>query len=146
MRRKNHRSGSALIEFAFSLTVLSVMFTGIFQVGFTFSAYRTLVGAVAAGARYASIQPNAADPEFAKSVRNIVVYGDPAPRENAKPVVQGLTTEHIELIVGPAAVTVSLRDFEIDALFSKVRLDGRPTATFPVRAASLQAPDIGGKK
>jgi TadE-like protein len=146
MRRKSHRSGSALIEFAFSLTVLSVMFTGIFQVGFTFSAYRTLVGAVSAGARYASIQTNAADPEFAKSVRNIVVYGDPAPQENAKPVVQGLTTEHVELIVSPAAVTVSLRDFEIDALFSKVRLDGRPTATFPVRAASVQASDIGGKK
>ena len=32
----------------------------------------------------------------------------------------------------PDASTVSLRGFEVDALFMKVKLDGRPTVTFPV--------------
>lgn len=146
MSRRNPRTGSALIEFALSLTVLSVMFTGIFQVGFTFNSYRTLVNAVSAGARYASLQPNTVDPQFARSVRNVVVYGDPAPAPDAKPVVQGLTTDQVELILGPATATVSVRDFEIDALFSKVKLDGRPTATFPMRAATAPATDTGGNK
>jgi TadE-like protein len=134
MRRRDPRSGSALIEFAFSLMMLSAMFTGIFQVGFTFYSYNAMVNAVSAGARYASLQPaGLTDPEIAKSVRNMVVYGDPAPVQGAKPVVPGLTTEHVTLILGPTTATVTIRDFEIDALFSKVKLDGRPTVTFPIR-------------
>ncbi len=49
-----------------------------------------------------------------------------------KPIGSGLTPEHVELINGPDASTVSLRGFEVDALFMKVKLDGRPTVTFPV--------------
>lgn len=149
MRRSNSCSGSALIEFAASLIVLSGMFTGIFQVGFTFFTYNSLVNAVSSGARYASLQTpgsNAIDPEFSKRVRNMVVYGDPFPPDGAKPVVSGLTTEHVGITLGPATATVSVRDFQIDALFSKMRLDGRPTVTFPVRGTGIQQNDIGGVK
>ncbi len=121
--------GSALIEFAGSLILLAVMFAGMFEIGYSFYAYGTLVTAVRAGARYAALQPRTAG---ADSVRNLVVYGDPAPADRSKPVVPGLTTEHVELINGPDASTVSLRGFELDALFMKVKLDGRPTVTFPV--------------
>ncbi len=137
MRRRNPSSGSALIEFAASLIVLSALFTGIFQVGYTFVTYHSLVNAVRAGARYASLQSATSTvdaPGFAKAVRNLVVYGEPAPANGSKPVVPGMTAEHVELILGPTSATVSVRDFEIDALFSKVRLDGRPTVTFPVGA------------
>jgi TadE-like protein len=134
MKRRDPRRGSALIEFAFSLMILSAMFTGIFQVGFTFYSYNSLVNAVAAGARYASLQPaGSTDPEFAKSVRNMVVYGDPVPVPGAKPVVSGLTPENVTLILGKTTATVTIRDFEIDNLFSKVKLDGRPIVTFPIR-------------
>ena len=61
-----------------------------------------------------------------------MVYGDPAPAEHAKPVVQGLTAENVEIVNGPDTSTVSLRGFEVDALFAKLKLDGRPTVTFPV--------------
>jgi len=121
--------GSALIEFAGSLILLAVMFAGMFEIGYSFYAYGTLVTAVRAGARYAALQPRTAG---ADAVRNLVVYGDPAPADRSKPVVPGLTTEHVELINGPDASTVSLRGFEVDALFMKVKLDGRPTVTFPV--------------
>jgi Flp pilus assembly protein TadG len=137
--KRDPRSGSALIEFAFSLMMLSAMFTGIFQVGFTFYSYNAVVNAVSAGSRYASLQPaGSADPEFAKSVRNMVVYGDPAPAEGAKPIVRGLTPEHVTLILTPTTATVAIRDFEIDALFSKVKLDGRPTVTFPIRGQAVK--------
>jgi hypothetical protein len=134
--------GSALIEFAGSLILLAVMFAGIFEIGYSFYAYGTLETAVRAGARYAALQPrgSGADvaPATANAVRNLVVYGDPAPADRTKPVVPGLTTEHVELISGPDASTVSLRGFEVDALFMKVKLDGRPTVTFPVTTRGSQ--------
>jgi hypothetical protein len=135
---RRSESGSALIEFAGSLILLATMFAGIFEIGYSFYAYGTLVDAVRAGARYAALQPRGAGddavvaPAVAKAVRNLVVYGDPAPADGSKPVVSGLTTEHVELISGPDASTVSLRGFEVDALFMKVKLEGRPTVTFPV--------------
>lgn len=128
--------GSALIEFAVSLILLAGVFVGVFQIGYAFLTYGTLVNAVRAGARYSSLQQRggAADPEVSKAVRNLVVYGDPAPADHAKPVVQGLATGNVEIVNGPDSSTVSLRGFEVDALFAKLKLDGRPTVTFPVTA------------
>jgi len=139
MRRRS-QAGSALIEFAGSLILLAVMFAGIFEIGYSFYTYGELVTAVRAGARYAALQPRGAgtDPSVAKAVRNLVVYGDPAPAAPTKPVVPGLTTEHVELVNSPDASTVSLRGFEVDALFLKVKLDGRPTVTFPVASGGSE--------
>lgn len=131
MRRER---GNSLIEFAGSLVLLAVLFAGIFEIGYSFYTYGTLVSAVRAGARYAALQPRAtgADPAIvAKAVRNVVVYGDPVPTGRAQPVVAGLTTDDVELIDAPDSSTVSLHGFAIDALFLKVKLDGRPTVTFP---------------
>jgi Flp pilus assembly protein TadG len=131
-----NQRGSALIEFAVSLMLLAGVFVGVFQIGYAFFTYGTLVNAVRAGARYSSLQQHGAavDPEAAKAVRNLVVYGDPAPAEHAKPVVQGLATANVEIVNGPDTSTVSLRGFQVDALFAKLKLDGRPTVTFPVTA------------
>ena len=71
-------------------------------------------------------------------MRNLVVYGDPSPAEHAKPLVQGLTTENVEIVNGPVTSTVSLRGFAVDALFAKLKLDGRPTVTFPVTPGGSQ--------
>lgn len=124
--------GNSLIEFAVSLALLTAMFAGIFEIGYSFYTYAALQNGVRAGARYAALQSGADPAELAKAVRNLVVYGDPAPADRAKPLVSGLTTDHVELIDSPGARTVTLRDFELDALFIKFRLDGRPTVTFPI--------------
>jgi Flp pilus assembly protein TadG len=140
MKRRHSQAGSAMIEFAASLIILAGVFAGVFQIGYAFLTYGTLVSAVRAGARYSSLQQRgaAADPEVAKAVRNLVVYGDPAPAEHSKPVVRGLTTGNVEIVNGPDTSTVSLRGFEVDALFAKLKLDGRPTVTFPVTAGGSQ--------
>jgi Flp pilus assembly protein TadG len=140
MKKRHSEVGSALVEFAGSLIVLAVVFVGVFQIGYAFLSYGTLVNAVRAGARYSSLQQRgaAADPEVAKAVRNLVVYGDPAPEDHAKPVVPGLATSNVEIVNGPGTSTVSLRGFEVDALFTKLKLDGRPTVTFPVTAGGSQ--------
>ena len=135
---KSPRAGSALIEFAGSLIVVSALFTGIFQFSYALSTYHDLVNAVRAGARYASLQPQpsgSANPGFAKAIQNVVVYGDPAPPPNAKPVAPGLTTENVQLVLDPGTVTVSVRGFDLAAIFSRIRLDDRPTVTFPLTSA-----------
>ncbi|HEX5227853.1 MAG TPA: TadE family protein [Bryobacteraceae bacterium] len=132
--RCSRQRGNSLIEFAGSLVLLALMFAGIFEIGYSFYTYGTLVTAVRAGARYAALQPRGtrADPAIvAKAVRNVVVYGDPAPADRAQPIVRGLSTDDVDLIAAPGASTVSLHGFAIDALFMKVKLDGRPTVTFP---------------
>jgi Flp pilus assembly protein TadG len=140
MNRQRARAGTALIEFAVSLILLATVFVGVFQIGYAFLSYGTLVSAVRAGARYSSLRQRGAvaDPEVAKAVRNLVVYGDPAPAEHAKPVVQGLAISNVEIVNGPDTSTVSLRGFEVDALFAKLKLDGRPTVTFPVTTGGSQ--------
>ncbi len=122
-----------MIEFAGSLLLLGTLFSGVFEIGYSLHSYGQLVDAVRAGARYAALQPRsaAADPAVAKAVRNLVVYGDPAPPAQSKPLVPGLAPEHIELVNTAEASTVSLRGFTIDAVFMKLKLDGRPTVTFP---------------
>jgi Flp pilus assembly protein TadG len=135
MKSARRERGSAMIEFAGALILLSAMFTGIFQIGYTFFTYSTLMNAVRTGARYASLKAasgSASDPQLAKSVANMVVFGEPQPVANARPVVRGLAGENVELILAPSAATVSVRDFEIDALFTKIKLAGRPTVTFPI--------------
>jgi Flp pilus assembly protein TadG len=136
MRRAQR--GNALIEFAVSLALLAVMFAGIFEIGYWFYTYAALQNAVRAGARYAALQSDGDPAELAKAVRNMVVYGDPAPADRAKPLVSGLTTDHVELIDSPDARTVAVRDFEVDALFMKFKLDGRPTVTFPITSGSAK--------
>jgi hypothetical protein len=127
---KSRRAGSALIEFAGSLIIITALFTGIFQFSYALSTYQALVNAVRAGARYASLQ--SPGPELPQSVRNVVVYGDPAPPASAKPVTPGLTPDNVDLILEPGTATVSIRGFELASIFSKIKLDGRPTVTFPL--------------
>ena len=135
---KNRRAGSALIEFAGSLIIVSSLFTGIFQFGYALSTYHALVNSVRAGARYASLQPPAsfATPELTQAVRNVVVYGDPTPPPDAKPLASGLMPDNVELVLGPGSATVSIHGFELASMFSKIRLDGRPTVTFPLTRAA----------
>jgi len=122
------RRGSALIEFAGSLILLSTVFAGVFQIGYTFFAYNTLINAVRAGARYASLH----DAKAASAVANLVVYGDLVPSPAAKPVVPGLSVGNVEVRFGAATATVCVRGFKLDSLFSQVTLEGRPSVTFPV--------------
>ena len=132
MMRSSRQTGSALIEFAFSLIVLATLLTGIFQAGYTFYTYESLIDAARCGARYASLRASGSSSDIAQSVRNMVVFGDPNPPANAKRVVPGLEPSDVELALEPNTATVSVRGYVIDALFAKVQLDGRPTVTFPI--------------
>ena len=134
MKRRRDQTGNTLIEFAVSLLLISTTFTGAFQFGYSLYIYNRLVNAVREGARYASLQPVASinsDPDLPAAVRNVVVYGDPKPGPDVRPALSGLSEKNVQVVAGAKTVTVVIRSFQIDGLFSKLNLDGRPTVTFP---------------
>jgi Flp pilus assembly protein TadG len=129
-RRRVAQGGSVMLEFALAFMMLFGFFAGIFQFGYTFYAYNTLVSAVRQGARYAAGRPR--DAGFQTAVENQVVYGNPSPPAGAKPMLNGLTTGNVAVRFTPAEVTVSITNFQINAVFSTVTLSGRPKITYPV--------------
>ena len=140
---KRGERGSTMIEFAFSSVLLIGLFSGVFQFGYTFYAYNTLVNAVRDGARYASLRPydSTASGDFQTAVQNRVVYGSPNPPLAAAPILKGLTASNVAIVVTPgpsASVTVSITNFQINAVFSNVALNGRPRATYPYTGTVVQ--------
>lgn len=154
-RRRNPEGGSLMIEFALSFTLIVAFFTGIFQFGYMFYAYNTLVNAARDGARYASLKPydsseSMPSGSFLSEVQNQVVYGTPTPAAGAVPILKGLTTSNVSLVVTPgppgasmsppAAITVSISNFQINSVFSTVTLNGRPSVTYPYTGTVVTPP------
>jgi Flp pilus assembly protein TadG len=146
-RPRSRESGSVFVEFACSFLMLTTMFTGLYQFGYTFYAYNELVSAVRAGARYASLKPydsttSTPTDAFKTAVKNVVVYGDPNPPDGATPIVRGLATTNVQLttagtggagatIFAPSSMTVSITGYQINSVFSSMAMSGRPLATYP---------------
>lgn len=139
--RKKRQSGNSLIEFALSITMIALLFSAAFQFGYTFQVYNQLEGAVRAGARYASVSsydsysatPTSA---FSAAVKNMVVYGKPVLSGGETPIVNGLTTNHVNVLPifvnnVPYAMQVSITGYSVSALFSTYTLTNKPYATFP---------------
>ena len=53
-KRQARNGGNVMVEFAIGVVILSTIFGGTFEYGYTFYRYNTLLGAVNAGARYAA--------------------------------------------------------------------------------------------
>lgn len=150
MRRPNdgRTRGNAALEFALALTIMVPMLSGLFTYGYSFYQYQMLQHAVRDGARYAALRnydslsttPTSA---FTTAVKNMAVYGNPNPATGTAPMVRGLKTENVELIVTgkgtgtltpPRAMTVRIKGYTMERIFSRQTLNGRPFATFPFTA------------
>jgi len=123
--------GTALIEFAGSLVLISTVFTGVFQLGQSFYTYNRLVNAVRQGARFASRQPSDSG-----AVQKLIVYGETNPAPDAAPLIRGLSERNVQVIVADHKATVVIRGFTLTGMFSSTTLDGKPSVTFPVAEAS----------
>lgn len=136
-RRRRRERGNALIEFAIAFGFLFPVLTGTFQFGYAFFLYNTLQNAVRDGARYAAFKTYNSDTStpsaaFSDSVKNSVVYGDPAGGQT--PVVPGLTTANVNLTVTftngvPKIMTVRIQNYTMDAFLRTFTLN-RPSASF----------------
>jgi hypothetical protein len=140
-----------MVEFAFAFTFISVLFTGVFQFGYTFYLYNNLVTNIRAGARYAAQKSYTPGPgstagnpipatSYETAVKNVVVYGSPAPTDTSFPLVPGLTTANIDVVPTvdsngvPQAITVRVSPttpYNLNAVVGVTRLAGKPAVTFP---------------
>ena len=145
-RTKKER-GSVFVEFALSAILLISIFTGTFQFGYTFYVYNSLVTAVSAAARYASLHALTNDNNqtvpaaFANDVKQMAVYGTVAPSGSQAPIAPGLSTGNINVAVRftgaagtptnrPVEVTVSVTGYQINAIFKTFTFTGKPASTF----------------
>ena len=98
IRRKSER-GNAVMEFAIGFTVLWLMFAGVYQIGYSYYVYNTLMLSVADAAELGSVidydlgSPSA----YTNALRNMVVYGDEI--AGTKALVPGLTTGNVNVNV-----------------------------------------------
>ena len=132
------RRGNVMIEFAIGATVLTSIFAGTFQFGYTFYQYNLLKNAVSDGARYASLRPydsSSTTPSsaFQDAVKNMVVYGNPA--GGSSPIAPNLATSNVNLNVTftnsvPTAMTVSITSYTIGAVFGTTTLNNKPSVTY----------------
>jgi len=134
-----------MVEFALSATLLTSVFTGVFQYGYSMYMYNELVEAVRAGPRYASLAniSNSGDGSiptaFSTAVKNMVVYGTPSPGNSPTPVVPNLGTGQVSVNVVfdsspgkvPQTVTVSINSYTIDAIVKTYTITGKPALTMP---------------
>lgn len=138
LRRLRCRRGNAMLEFAIGASVLTSIFAGTFQFGYTFYQYNLLKNAVSDGARYASLRtydsatstPSSA---FQTAVKNMVVYGNPG--GGSSPIAPNLATTNVNLSVTftngiPSAMTVSITGYTIGAVFGTTTLTNKPSVTY----------------
>lgn len=137
------QKGHALLELALSAAVMVSCLTGTFRFGYTFYIYNELVTAVGNAGRYAAVRSyRAATPEDLEkgkaAIRNMAVYGNPSPESGALPVVPNLTPEQVQVdwVPGenggpPAAVDVSIVNYNTGTTMGAFTLDKRPSVEFP---------------
>jgi len=123
-----------MIEFALGIGLLMLLFSGIFQFGWSFYQYnraQTLVSNAAVLA--ARLDFDADQPIlFTNAIKNMVVYGSTS--GGTTPVLSGLTTANVNVNVNPSGgmptdVTITVQSFEINAVFKKFNLTNKPRVT-----------------
>lgn len=133
--RRSER-GNALLEFALGWWFIWLLFSGVYQIGYSYYVYNSLLTAVADAAELGSKlgYDNGSPGAYTTALKNMVVYGDEA--AGATPIVPNLTTAMVTVNVTtqgsvgvPSDVTIYISGYTIDALFSKYSLTAKPRAT-----------------
>ena len=132
-RNKSER-GNALLEFALGWSLLWALFAGIYQFGYSFYVYNTVMTSVANAAQLGSkMTYDTANPsQFSTALQNMVVYGNTT--AGTSPIVPGLATSNVGVSVNPQGgmptdITITINSFTIDAVFTRFTFNGKPRAT-----------------
>ena len=133
--RTRRERGNALIEFAIGWSVLWLLFAGVWQFGYSFYVYNTLMTSVAGAAELGSkMDYDTGNPtNFSTALQNMVVYGDET--AGTTPIVPGLTTSNVNVAVTldaqsmPRDVTITIQNYTINAIFQSFTPTNKPRAT-----------------
>ena len=112
-RRKER--GAALVEFAIGATVFLTAMFAVIECGLLLWTHNALTDAARRGARYAVMHPQGK----AGEVQNVVIYGEPSPGADERPLVAGLTPDKVKVNysgfgVGNGRATVSIEGYDFN--------------------------------
>ena len=135
--RENER-GSTLVEFAIGVTVFLTAMFGVMEFGRALWTHNALTDAARRGARYATMHSNT----DADSVKNVVVYGDPA--GGGQPMLPNLSTANVSVNynnfgLNDGTVSVSITGYQFQFV---VPIIGT-TITMPSYTTTLTAESAG---
>jgi Flp pilus assembly protein TadG len=135
--RENER-GATLVEFAIGVTVFVTAMFAVLEFGRVLWVHNALTDAARRGARYATMH-SSTDPD---SVKNVVVYGDPA--GGGQPLVNNLSTANVNVTynnfgLNDGTVSVSITGYQFQFV---VPIVGR-TITMPSYTTTLTAESAG---
>jgi Flp pilus assembly protein TadG len=135
-----NKKGNALIEFALLWGVMFPLLAGTAQFGNAFYQYDGLCTAVRNAARYASVQTyhaqtSAVPSDFQTAVRNMVRYENPNPAAGATPLFDvppaNILVEVTFVNNAPDMVTVTIVQYNIDAVLKTFTINNKPKTSFP---------------
>jgi hypothetical protein len=133
IKNKSER-GNALLEFALGWSILWALFAGIYQFGYSFYVYNTVLTSVANAAELGSkmTYDTASPTTYSDALKNMVVYGSTT--AGTSPIVRGLATSNVTVTVNlagtiPSDVTITINNYTIDAVFTTFTFNGKPRAT-----------------
>jgi Flp pilus assembly protein TadG len=133
--QKTSERGNALLEFALGWSVLWLVFSGVFQFGYSFYTYNVLMTAVANAAEIGSkLNYDTGTPAtFTTALKNMVLYGDTA--AGTATVVPKLAAANVGVAVTldaagiPRDITITIVNFQMDGFFQVFTINGKPGAT-----------------
>ena len=133
IKNKSER-GNALLEFALGWSILWALFAGIYQFGYSFYVYNTVLTSVANAAELGSkmTYDTASPTTYSDALKNMVVYGSTT--AGTTPIVRGLATSNVTVTVNlagtiPSDLTITINNYTIDAVFTTFTFNGKPRAT-----------------
>jgi Flp pilus assembly protein TadG len=133
IKNKSER-GNALLEFALGWSILWALFAGIYQFGYSFYVYNTVLTSVANAAQLGSkmTYDTANTSAYSNALKNMVVYGSTT--AGTTPIVRGLATSNVTVTVNlagtiPSDLTITINNYTIDAVFTNFTFNGKPRAT-----------------
>jgi Flp pilus assembly protein TadG len=129
-----------MLEFALSWAMLSALFTGIFQYGWTMWVYNTLADSVANAARAGALMSyDTSDPTtFPTTIKNLVVYGTAT--AGTRPILPGFTTSNVTIdthsvggsggsLAVPTYITVTITSYAVNSVFGTRTFTNKPRVT-----------------
>src|SRR5262245_59243293 len=105
--------GASLLEFAIAASVFLTAMFAVLEFGRVLWLHNAITDAARRGARYAVLHSKTSG----DSVKNVVVYGDPA--GGTDPVIEGLTEENVNVVyssdysVSQGTVSVSITNYQV---------------------------------
>ena len=134
-----------MVEFAVAFTLIFPVFAGTFQFGYTFYVYNLLQTQVRDGARYAALRQfrsmdASSVSKYKAAVRNMVRTS--TPDGSGTLIVPGLKDSNVIVTItdangvdadaehAPAQVSVSISNFEVNAVVKKFTLNQKPYLEF----------------